>query len=211
MIDAVAGKRKQGLSTGEYLLAAMINRPGGYRMKLFRFTGSQAYRTLYYKDKEVARKYLGKLTGISLTSEWKKYEAEVRFKGEMGDFEPEIMDFGGLVGVVLTSKARKIVEDLILPFGELLPLELDSSVVYLINPTIILDCVDYDKSEKEIIPPLNNEKITKYFFKKEIDYPPIFRLKNEPRKHIINDEFAIRLKENNLVGYELRELWNSNS
>jgi len=26
MINAVAGKRKQGLSTGEYLLAAMINR-----------------------------------------------------------------------------------------------------------------------------------------------------------------------------------------
>ena len=179
-------------------------------MKLFRFVGFQAYRSLYYKDRGLGKKYPGRLIGASLIDEWEKVEVEVRFKGELGHVEPDIMDFGGLTGVVLTSKAREILEDLILPFGELLPLEMGSSLVYLINPTMVLDCVDEDKSEMEIVSPLKRKKITKYVFK-EIEYPPIFRLKNELLNYIVNEEFVKRLKENNLEGYKIRELWDSNS
>lgn len=179
-------------------------------MKFYKFFGYQAYWTLYYKSKEDGGKFAGRFIGEELLEEWNKCEVEIRFRGERANIKPDIMDFGGTAGVVLSSGAKEYMEDLILPYGELLPVELDGETLYIINPTVVLDCIDYNKSIKEKKPPLYNEKIIKYELKKEINYPPIFRIKNEVRYLIVSDVFVNRLKENDFVGYTLKEIWDSN-
>ena len=161
-------------------------------MKLFRIYGSQDYKTLYYKNRTFGKKYVGKFIGTSFYDEWEKCEVEVRFKG-----------------VVLNHKAKSKLEDLILPYCELLPLELEGEEFYLLNPVVVLDCLDLKKCQTKKIPPLYNEKITKYVFERERDYPSVFRIKNEPRKYIVTEEFVKRLEENAFVGYVLNELWDS--
>ena len=178
-------------------------------MKLFRLYGSQDYRSLYYKNRDFGKKYVGKFIGTAFYDEWEKCEAEVRFKGKWGDKEIDIMDFGGLMGVALNHKAKSKLEDLILPYSELLPLELMGEELYLLNPIIVLDCLDLKKCQTKKISPLYDEKITKYVFERGRNYPSIFRIKNEPRKYIVTEEFAKRLEENTLVGYVLNELWDS--
>ena len=176
-------------------------------MRLFEIYGSQDYKTLYYKNRDLGKKYVGKFIGTSFHDEWKKCEVEVRFKGKWGNKETDIMDFGGLMEIVLNYKAKSKLEDLILPYSELLPLELEGEELYLLNPIVVLDCLDLKKCQIKKTPPLYDEEITKYVFKREEDYPPIFRIKNEPRKYIVTEEFVKRLEENALVGYALDELW----
>ena len=176
-------------------------------MKLFRLYGSQDYISLYYKNRDLGKKYVGKFIGTAFYDEWEKCEAEVRFKGKWGDKEIDIMDFGGLMGVALNHKAKSKLEDLILPYSELLPLELEGEELYLLNPIVVLDCLDLKKCQTKKTPPLYDEKITKYVFEMGRDYPSIFRIKNEPRKYIVTEEFAKRLEDNALVGYVLNELW----
>lgn len=178
-------------------------------MKLFRFYGSQDYKSLYYKNRDIGNRYTGKFIGTSFNAEWNKCEVNVRFKGKWGNIETDIMDFGGLTGVVLNDKAKSILEDLVLPYCELLPLELEGETFYLLNPIVVLDCLDFKKCQIEITPPLYHEKITKYVFKREQDYPPIFRIEKDPRKYIVSEEFVKRLEENALIGYRINKLWDS--
>ena len=49
----------------------------------------------------------------------------------------------------------------------------------------------------------------KYALKKEIEYPPIFRIKDEDYSIFITVEFVQALTENHLVGYEIMKIWNS--
>lgn len=178
-------------------------------MKLFEIYGSQDYKTLYYKNRAFGKKYVGKFIGTSFHDEWEKCEVEVVFKGKWGNKETDIIDFGGLMEIVLNQKAKSKLEDLILPYCELLPLELEGEEFYLLNPIVVLDCLDLKKCQTKKTPPLYNEKITKYVFKRERDYPSVFRIKNEPRKYIVTEEFVKRLEENALVGYGLVKLWDS--
>lgn len=171
--------------------------------------GDQAYWCVFFRDKEIAKKYSGQFTGREFSKNWEVYDIEIRFRGERGEVKPDIMDFGGLTGVVLSANAESIMKDIILPYGELLSVKLNDSLFYIVNPTFVIDCIDGDKSLKEKRPPLNKEKIIKYEFKKEIKYPPIFRTKEEAQKIIVNEEFAQKLQENNLKGYILQELWDS--
>lgn len=186
-------------------------------MKLFRLHGSQDYWTVYYKDKRgIGRKgikdkyYLAEHKGIQIAKEWEKVNVEITFRGEHGEHEPDIMDFGGLLGFAITSHAKDILKDLILPYCELLPVDLAGSEIYIVNPTVILSCLNYDDSIIEPMPPLYKEKkIVKYVFRKDIDYLPIFRVADSAFGIFVNEDLVERLKDNGLIGYQVEELWDS--
>ncbi|MDE5824997.1 MAG: hypothetical protein K2H91_10010 [Lachnospiraceae bacterium] len=181
-------------------------------MKVFRLRGSQDYWTLYYTDggyKRIDETWCLARNGMSVVKDWNKVEVEIVFEGEHSKNKPDIMDFGGLVGIVITSSAKDILKDLLIPYCELLPLDLKGEEVYLVNPTVILDCIDYDNSVTELCPPMYRKKTVKYVLKKGMDYPPIFRIKSESYFIFITDEFVKVLTENHLSGYNIKELWNS--
>ena len=180
-------------------------------MKIFRLWGSQDYWTIHYGNPAdiKSERYLAEFKGMPVVKDWKKVEAKIAFKGEQGKIKPDIMDVGGLVGIAMTSHTKDILKNLLLPYCEILPVDLQGEEVYIINPTVILDCIDYENCITELRAPLNRKKIVRYAFKKEIEYPPIFRINNESFCIFITDEFAKILEDNHLVGYNMKELWDS--
>lgn len=181
-------------------------------MKVLRICGNQDYWSIYYKDAsymEIKDKWCLAKYGMSVAKEWDKIGVEIVFEGEHSEIKPDIMDFGGLVGFAITSSAKDILKGLLIPYCELLSLDLEGDEIYLVNPTVILDCIDYDSSVTELCPPMYRKEIVKYILKKEMDYPPIFRIKGESYYIFITDEFVEVLTKNHLTGYDIEELWNS--
>jgi len=181
-------------------------------MEVLRVYGDQDYWSIFYKDESYMNIedlwYLA-MYGKSVIKEWKKIDVEIVFRGQRHKIKPDFIDFGGLVGFAITSYAKDTLKELLVPYCELLPLDLKGEELYLVNPTIILDCIDYDYSVIEVCPPMNRKKVVKYVLKKEIEYPPIFRIKNEGYHIFITDKFVKVLIENHLIGYEIEKLWNS--
>lgn len=182
-------------------------------MKVFRIIGSQDYWTIDYDNitDVKSEKYLAELKGMSVAQDWKKIEAKVVFKGERSNIKPDIMDVGGLVGFAITSYVKDVIKDLLIPYCELLPLDLEGEEIYLINPIIILDCLDYDNCVTKKYPPMYKTEIGKYELKRGLSYPPIFRIKEPNRSfgNYITDEVVKVLTENHLIGYSIKEIWNS--
>lgn len=178
-------------------------------MKYFKLIGNQAYWTLYFKNKELAKNYVNKINGQVLLGNWDKCEMEIRFRGEKANLEPDIMDFGGTSGVVINTKVYNELQEMIKLYVEFLPVKLEETLYYILNPTTILDCINYELSIKDNKNPFLINKITKYVFKKNIKYPSMFRMKNEERAIIINEKLAEALEKNNFIGYSLKEVWDS--
>lgn len=181
-------------------------------MKVLRVYGDQDYWSIYYKDagcRDIKDKWCLARNGMSVAKDWHKVEVEIVFEGGQSEHKPDIMDFGGLVGFAITSFSKDILKDLLIPYCELLPLDLEGEEIYLVNPTVILDCIDYDNSVTELCPPLYRRRIVKYVLKKGMGYPPIFRMKGESYYIFITDELVKVLTENHLIGYKIKELWNS--
>lgn len=175
-------------------------------MEVFKIYGDQDYWSIYYKeniDINIKEKWYLARDGISVVKEWKKADVKIVFRGPKRRIKPDIIDFGGTVGFAITSHAKDILEHLLVPYCELLPLDLNGEEIYFVNPTTILNCIDYDNSVMGVRIPTKRKEIVKYALKKEIEYPPIFRIKDEGYHIFIDDEFVQTLTENHLVGYEL--------
>jgi hypothetical protein len=181
-------------------------------MKVLGICGDQDYWSIYYKDAsyvDIKDKWFLARNGIPVAKDWKKVEVEIVFEGEQGKIKPDIMDFGGVVGFAITSFAKDILKGLLIPYCELLSLDLEGEEIYLVNPTVILDCIDYDNSVTKLLPPMYRKVVVeKYVLKKGMHYPPIFRMKGESYHIFVTDEFVKTLTENHLIGYEIAELWN---
>ena len=115
-------------------------------MKVFRLWGSQDYWTIHYKSSVdiKSERYLAEFKGMSVAKDWKKVETKIVFKGERSKIKPDIMDVGGLVGIAITSQTKDILKNLLLPYCEVLLVDLQGDEVYIVNPTVILDCIDYE-------------------------------------------------------------------
>lgn len=186
-------------------------------MKIFSLYGTQDYWSVHYKNERGIggggindNYYLAECKGIPVAKNWTKVEVKIVFRGELGRHKPDIMDFGGLVSFAITSHTKDVLKDLILPYCELLPVDLSNSEIYIVNPTVILNCLDYDCSIMEPRPPLfKSKKIVKYVFRKDIDYPPIFRIVDSKFGIFANENLVERLEESGLIGYKVEELWDS--
>lgn len=181
-------------------------------MEVFKIYGDQNYWSIYYKeniDIKIKEKWYLARDGISVVKEWEKADVKIVFRGPKRRIKPDIIDFGGTVGFAITSHAKDILEDLLVPYCELLPLDLNGEEIYFVNPTTILNCIDYDNSVMGVRIPTKRKEIVKYALKKEIEYPPIFRIKDEGYHIFITVEFVQALTENHLVGYEIMKIWNS--
>ncbi|WEN14036.1 hypothetical protein PY254_12405 [Rhodanobacter sp. AS-Z3] len=51
-------------------------------------------------------------------------------------------------GLIMSSKARDALGDLLSQFGQLLEVDVDGHVEYYFNPTHLIDCVDAERSER---------------------------------------------------------------
>lgn len=181
-------------------------------MEVFKIYGDQDYWSISYEDNldlHIEEKLDLAMTGISVIKEWEKADVKIVFRGPKRRIKPDIIDFGGTVGFAITSHAKDILEHLLVPYCESLPLDLNGEEIYFVNPITIIDCIDYDNSVIEVRPPINRKNFLKYALKKEIEYPPIFRIKDEDYSIFITDKFVQALTENHLVGYEIMKIWNS--
>ncbi len=151
--------------------------------------------------------------GNPVADGWVKAECKVSLRGRLWKGIPDLMDFGGFIGIAITSRARDLLEDLLLPSCELLPMGLKGTAVYLINPTTVLDCIDYERSVTEKAESFYMERISRFAFRKDVEYPAIFKVKNKyerwPRDIFADDRLIRRLEENALTGYETEEVWDS--
>lgn len=146
--------------------------------------------------------------GATLLDKWEVIKVkEIRNK-KQGDF-PSL-----LPGVpVLSEKALKVLDQLIKPSVEVLPLNCEGSTVYAINVIDILDCIDYASSEYKTYSGSSRiMRFIKYSFKPDIiKGNHIFKIIDEPtRKPFVSDEFKKLVEENGLLGFKFDLVWDSN-
>lgn len=82
---------------------------------------------------------------------------------------------------------------------------------YLVNVKDVIDCIDYEKLEYTTIPTGEIFWFDKYAFKEEtIKDKNIFKSTEEPLgKAFVSEEFKRLVIENNLTGFDLKLVWDS--
>jgi hypothetical protein len=109
-------------------------------------------------------------------------------------------DYPGLDGIypVFSERAVRVLEDLLRPNGELLPLRADLDAAYaFFNITAIVDALDRERSTCEFWsdPPTTAVEIDHFEFHEEkLRGHAIFRLRELPMEVIVSDEFKRRVE-----------------
>ena len=148
------------------------------------------------------------LDGSPKLSSWKPLYISYR-AGE----EKPIPHFPSLSSsIVCDMEAKLLIQDLIDDYVEFLPLvshTITEQQYHIINTTMILDCLDQEKSEV-----LRNESGTIRHIKKYVMKPncigdaPIFKLPEPMRERpYVSDTFKQIVEENNLTGLVFDKVW----
>lgn len=84
---------------------------------------------------------------------------------------------------------------------------------YIVNVTKIVDCIDYSKSEMVYYSSGRIMYFKKYcFIPEKVKDLKIFKLIDEPaRKPFVTDDFAKKIEEHHLTGFDLELVWDSDN
>lgn len=122
----------------------------------------------------------------------------------------------GLRVPTFSARALDALRDLLEPNGEILPLESDTGQYYAYNVTTVADVLDrqasqvnwphiYKLRKQE---PVIAQDITHYvFFADRVKPLAIFRIPEDVVGYYVTDQFAQRVREHDLRGFDLRKVW----
>jgi hypothetical protein len=146
--------------------------------------------------------------GRSLINDWAPFDVKV-VKGKKRKWGDVAILSAGVLAI--TEKSKVALENLIKDSVELLPLTFEGQSFYILNVVNMVDGLDKQKSEYDTFDDGRIMHVTKYEFKPEIVRGHhIFKIPEFERGRIyVSDEFKKVVDENNLIGYDLDELWNS--
>ena len=120
-----------------------------------------------------------------------------------------IGDFPKWLDPVFSQAAREALADLLDPCGEWLPLETAGPTRYFVyNVTVILDCLDADRSRVRRFPSGIVMFATRLVFQTEKIVAPAFKTPDQASSYFfMTDEVVDRIDEHGLRGLAPRELW----
>lgn len=146
--------------------------------------------------------------GRSLINDWTPSEVTV-VKGRKRKWSDVTSLSAGII--ILTEKSKAILEDLIKDSVEFLPLIFEGRNYYIINVIKMIDGLNKDKSEYRTFSDGRIMQVLKYEFNSDIvKGHHIFKISEFKRGSVyVSDEFKKRVEENNLMGFDLEELWDS--
>lgn len=113
---------------------------------------------------------------------------------------------------VFSQRAVDALLDLLLENGEILPLDIEGESYFAYNATRTLDALDEHRSK--IVPFTTGGilDVTRYVFLPEkVSQSAIFRLPQLRGRVFVSDVFANRIQSAGLTGFELVEVWSSQS
>jgi hypothetical protein len=124
----------------------------------------------------------------------------------MGDF-PHF--FGDVL--LLSTRAKAILQDLMAPSGEFLEMKYGNESVYAFNVTNVIDVLDENKSEvKRFKSSGRIMSIERYeFIPHLLEDQVIFKIPQQKVRIYVTDKFVKRVNEHGLVGLEFVERWNN--
>lgn len=109
---------------------------------------------------------------------------------------------------VFSRRAKELLTDLLVPFGEFLPLLTDTGEYYAFNVINRIDVLNEKKSELERFPDGRVMRVVKYeFYPEKIQDQLIFQIPQETTRIYVTDKFVENVKEYNLTGFEYLPLW----
>ena len=154
--------------------------------------------------------------------EWCSFDGRSKAEGwkpmlvEEEEGTQEMGNTPGFFMPIFDKKAVDISKDFLQDKAEILPLEFEGKIdeYYLINVTEVLDCIDYEKSIYERYS--EGGRIMCFdnyaFIEEKVKGKHIFKIVDEPLSYcFISDEFRERIINSDLVGFDIRLAWDSES
>jgi hypothetical protein len=164
------------------------------------------YRWLALVDDSDAR-ILSDLHDGPVVAAWKPVRAEwIEEDITMGKPKSDFPTLG--TTPVFSQRAVDTLLDLLVENGEILPLEVEGESYFAYNVTRTLDALDQDRSVIVRYPTGRILDVTRYaFLPEKLDGSPIFRLPQFRGRAFVTDEFAARVRDGELTGFALVEVW----
>jgi hypothetical protein len=111
---------------------------------------------------------------------------------------------------VFSERAVDTMLELLVANGEILPLDVEGEKYFAYNPTRTLDALDQDRSEIVRFPTGRILDVKQYvFLPDKLDGTAIFRLPLLRGSAFVTDEFAALVRQGELTGFRLVEVWSS--
>lgn len=164
------------------------------------------YENLTWKN-EIDINYIQSFDGTEKMEEWNPMQVKRMYNREFSNtpgLSPHIP--------VFDEKVISVLSDLLIGNAEILPLDCEDGVFYIINVINVSDCIDYEKSKyKTFRDGKRIMRFTKYVFdEKKIEGMSLFKIKDELLKRpFVSEEFRKRVVDNNLTGFKFELAWDS--
>ena len=151
-----------------------------------------------------------KLDKGNLVSNWNQLELEVHEMDKaIGDC-PHL--WSGGYSLIVSERGKEIINKKYKDCIQFLPLTYkeQNQKFYVLNNLNIIDCIDYSKSELEILLNKYIVDVKKYVFNENVKKAPIFKIYLDGVIKIstfVNDEFKSLIEENGLKGFKFTEVF----
>jgi hypothetical protein len=189
-------------------------------MKVFKYSGCQEPYANFSTAETDQLLWARELNGDKKASGWhpvQLYPAE-DYRGQPKALGPiaDVTTVNAAVrNCVWGPRARAVLEPLVKPFGEFLPLRCNEADWVLFNVTHTIDALDEQASEIVYVndPDRKVLRFVKMVFKPEwVEGEVIFRIPQRNRGDVfVTDRFAQLLAQQGLVGFNLKPVWDSES
>jgi hypothetical protein len=118
---------------------------------------------------------------------------------------------GMMLYPVFSKRAVDALRNFLKPNDEILPLSSPVGSYYLINVTTVADVLNWRKSKVVWFigeKPIAASNILDYqFFRKKLEGRSIFRIPESVTRIFVTEEFAQRVREHGLIGFQLVKVW----
>ncbi len=141
------------------------------------------------------------------TSEWIPLKIQIHRNKRR-----KICDYPGFVVPVFSEKAVDVIRDFLISKADILPLDCGDERYFLINVYNKVDCIDYDQAQYTKFDSGRVREFKKYAFKQEmLINEHIFKIPEIIGKSMVfvSDEFRNRVINNDLIGFNFIEVWDS--
>ncbi len=179
-------------------------------MKIYKLGSAEAFR-FYLPQRESDYRLFTCLPPPPCKEDWTPVEM-VRVDRDGGrKLQPS--DFPGWAGgdLMLNERAASALSDVLLPFGELLPLTTDDSSALFVFNAKRIDALDEEKSKLLRLPDRGQViLVSEAVFKEELlAGVEAFRLPHSGTPIYVSQHFVARVREEKLVGLDFELAWAS--
>lgn len=179
-------------------------------MKVYEMYPEEEYKAFKFLNEEEEEKFdrFEECLGKPYADKWEPirlYSAEAYNHYPM----PDIKKFLGTL--IFSKRAKVILEDLLLPYGEFLQLSCEGNEFFIFNVLIQLDALNEEKSEvKRFKSSGGIMRVVRYeFFPEVIDDQVIFKIPQQKTRTYVTDKLVEKVIEHGLEGLGFDERWSS--